>query len=154
MSAKVSIFKSTMDGEQVNIEFNIDKKEFETMKQRGTRFRSYLDPFFRLADDRLLEMNLRIMITQRAVKALSPDVQVAWHQLMGVLHGQQPSDPMYRSILQEAIQEVTEKLLAQGVPGDQVRNAVESTYGPISDDNGQKLVNIQKEESNGQSNNR
>lgn len=86
MSVKVSIHKVAADGEQVSTEINLDKHHYEQM-ERGVPLRKVLDPFFQLADDRLIEMNSRIIQANHMVRNLSPEAQVAIHNVMEILHG-------------------------------------------------------------------
>lgn len=128
MSIKISLFKSTADGEQLNSEFNLESHEYTRIKA-GERLREIFAPYFRLADDRLLEMNTRIMFANKLVRQLEPAAQVAFHNIMDVLHGQKPSDPTYAEMLQKSISETTESLIKQGIDPKLIKQIVRDSYG-------------------------
>jgi hypothetical protein len=130
MSVKYSLFKTTADGEQLNIEICPTNQELEQLR-RGVSARALYDVHFRVADDRMREMNIRILLAQTALKNYPPEVQVAFHNVMAVLHGAKPTDPAYEKLLLEAIQQTTEKLIASGVPSEQVAESVKHSYGNL-----------------------
>lgn len=90
--AKISIFKSSADGEQVNIELELRKDHYEKLAI-GESLREQLEPYFRLVDDRLLEMNKRIIASNMLVKQLPVDAQMAVTNVMDVLHGRSMGPP-------------------------------------------------------------
>jgi hypothetical protein len=146
MSVKYSLFKTTADGEQFNVEISPTNQELEQLK-RGVSARALFDSHFRVVDDRMREMNVRILIAQTALKSYPPEVQVAFHNIMSILHGAKPTDPTYEKLLLEAIQQVTERLLAQGIPSEQVAESVKHSYGNIVElaQQGQQPISVEKE---------
>ena len=128
MSVKISIFKSTADGEQLNQEYNVDKHEFARM-EKGETLREIFAPYLKFADQRLLECNLRIIIANKMVKALPVEAQMAVHNVMEVLHGQRPTIPEYAEILQKAIGDMARDLVQQGISEKQIRQIVTTAYG-------------------------
>ena len=89
MSVKLQIIKVTADGEQVSIEANLERRDFEAI-DKGVSLRAIFDPYFLLIDDRLLEMNKRIMAMNYMVKKLPVEAQVAINSIWDVLHGKVP----------------------------------------------------------------
>ena len=117
MACKISIFKTTADGEQVNIELDVSPEHLKQMEPRvvkrpgapdeivpGKTLREIFAPQFQLADDRLLEMNKRIMASNVLVKKLTPEQQYAVTNVLEVLHGRS-SGPAPDQILNEARRE-------------------------------------------------
>lgn len=117
MSTKISIFKTTADGEQVNVELELTQDHIKQMQptvvkrlgepdeiRPGKTLREIFEPHFRLVDDRLLEMNTRIMASNVLVKKLPPDAQYAVTNIFEVLHGRS-SGPAPAEILEEARRE-------------------------------------------------
>lgn len=90
--AKLSIIKVTADGEQCSIEVEVgldsvptlaDKSEYECLA-------IHVAPYFKLMDDRLLEMNERILGSNELVRRLTPEAQMAMHHALDVLMGKAP----------------------------------------------------------------
>ncbi len=112
MSTKISIFKTTADGEQVNVEIDLTAEHLKQMEPRkagdniipGKSLRQIFEPCFRLVDDRLFEMNERIMASNVMVKKLPVEGQMAIHNIMEVLHGRSQG-PAPAEILEEARRE-------------------------------------------------
>lgn len=117
MSTKISIFKTTADGEQVNVEIELTQEHLKQMQPSsrslpdktvqlvpGKSLREIFEPCFRLVDERLFEMNSRIMASNVLVKKLSPEAQYAVHNVMEVLHGKSQG-PAPAEILEEARRE-------------------------------------------------
>lgn len=121
--AKVSLFKSTADGEQLNYEFDLEAAPGDDLREK-------LDPYFQLVDDRLLEMNLRIMVGNKLVSHLPPEAQVAIHNVMEVMHGQKPTMPEFRDLLQQAVAEVVESLAKRGYNPTKLHKIIDNTYRP------------------------
>lgn len=126
MSTKISIFKTTADGEQVNVEIDLTAEHLKQMEPTvvravkgseivpGKSLRQIFEPCFRLVDDRLFEMNERIMASNVMVKKLPVEGQMAIHNIMEVLHGRSQG-PAPAEILEEARREraAAEAALAQ-----------------------------------------
>lgn len=121
--AKVSLFKSTADGEQLNYEFDLEAAPGDDLREK-------LDPYFQLVDDRLLEMNLRILVSNVMVAKLEPQLQVAFHSVMEVLHGQRPMVRDFDDLLQKAIGEVVESLAKRGYNPTKLHKVIDNTYRP------------------------
>jgi len=147
MSVKYSLFKTTADGEQLNIEINPTNQELQQLA-KGVPARVLFDTHFRVADDRMREMNIRILLAQTALKSYPPEVQVAFHNVMAILHGSKPTDPQYEKILLEAIQSVTESLISRGIPPEQVAESVKHSYGNIVELGQKPPVEVVKESEN------
>ena len=103
--AKINIIKITADGEQTSIE-----GEFEPLRSEESMLEQLM-PYYQLCDDRLFEMNLRILASNELVRRLTPDAQMAIHQVMEVLMGQAPKSDIAQ-IVKEG-QERREKELAE-----------------------------------------
>ena len=113
MATKISIFKTTADGEQVNVEIELTQEHIKQMQPAvikhpgkpdeiipGKALRQIFAPCFQLADDRLFEMNQRIMASNVLVRRLSPDAQFAIKNVFEVLHGRSRG-PAPAEILEE-----------------------------------------------------
>ena len=103
--AKINIIKITADGEQTAIE-----GEFEPLRGEKSMLEQLM-PYYQLCDDRLFEMNTRILASNELVKRLSPDAQMAVHHVMEVLMGQAPKSDIAQ-IVKEG-QERRQKELAE-----------------------------------------
>lgn len=128
MSVKISIYKSTADGEQLNQEYSVEKHEYDRLA-KGESLRDIFAPYLQFADYRLLECNMRLIISHKMVKSLSVEAQMAVHNVMEVLHGQKPSSPEYVDILQNAIAEAAKDFIAAGLDEKVIRKIVTSAYG-------------------------
>jgi len=95
--AKLMIIKQTAEGEQTSIE-----DEFNELSPVQIKV------FYKLVDDRLWEMNKRVIAANYLCKKLPVDAQMAIHNMLEVLHGMKPA-PSLELIIQEA----TEEMLAQ-----------------------------------------
>ena len=117
--AKINIIKITADGEQTSIEgeftpegdYQIKHPDGTIETKKGKPMLEQLLPYYQLCDDRLFEMNLRILASNELVRRLSPDAQMAIHQVMEVLMGQAPKSDIAQ-IVKEG-QERREKELAE-----------------------------------------
>ena len=118
--AKINIIKITADGEQTSIEGEFTpEKDYQVKLQpsgaietrKGRPMLEQLMPYYQLCDDRLFEMNTRILASNELVRRLSPDAQMAIHQVMEVLMGQAPKSDIAQ-IVKEG-QERREKELAE-----------------------------------------
>lgn len=104
MSVKMTIIKHTADGEQLSIEAEVGP---EFIPSEGG-LRGYLDPYFRLMDDRLMELNKRIIASNYMVKKLPTEAQMAMHNIMDVLHGHKPG-PAIEEIIVEAADDLEKR---------------------------------------------
>lgn len=127
MSIKISLFKSTADGEQLNMEFALEREEYARIKS-GEPLRKMFDPYFRLADDRLWEMNIRIMLANTMVRKLSPEARFAVNNVMDVLHATK-MDSTFADALKQAAIEVTNNLVAGGSDRAKVDQAIRQSFG-------------------------
>lgn len=89
---KVTVFKATADGEQIQVEIPLTREHFDKLKNGG-RLRDILAPAFDLADDRLLEFNLRIMKMNRLVSKLPPEAAMAVKNVLEIHAGQVQGPP-------------------------------------------------------------
>ena len=121
--AKINIIKITADGEQTSIEgdFTPEKDQTAVMHPSGQKetikglpMLEQLMPYYQLCDDRLFEMNTRILASNELVRRLTPDAQVAVHHVMEVLMGQAPKSDIDK-IVKEG-QERRQKELAEIAP--------------------------------------
>ncbi len=105
--AKINIIKITADGEQTSIEgdFTPEKDQTAVMHPSGQKetikgrpMLEQLMPYYQLCDDRLFEMNLRILASNELVRRLSPDAQMAIHNVMEVLMGQAPKSDIAKIV--------------------------------------------------------
>ena len=121
--AKINIIKITADGEQTSIE-----GEFEPLwdKEKEAYFPMLLQvaPYLQMLDDRLFEMNLRILASNELVKRLSPDAQMAIHNVMEVLMGQAPKSDIAK-IVKEG-QERRQKELAELAEKERAKKVTKS----------------------------
>lgn len=88
--AKINIIKITADGEQTSIEGEFVPEEGPMLEQ--------LMPYYQLCDDRLFEMNTRILASNELVRRLTPDAQMAVHNVMEVLMGQAPKSDINKIV--------------------------------------------------------
>ena len=102
--AKINIIKITADGEQTSIEGDFTPIEGKPMLEQ-------VAPYLQMLDDRLFEMNTRILASNELVRRLTPDAQMAVHHVMEVLMGQAPKSDINK-IVKEG-QERRQKELAE-----------------------------------------
>lgn len=89
---KLGIIKVTAEGEQCSIDAEVSPNDI-IVKEGQTFYEALQDtvsPYFKLMDDRLWEMNSRIMATNELVRRLVPEAQVAVKYVCEVLMGQVP----------------------------------------------------------------
>ncbi len=104
--AKINIIKITADGEQTSIEGEFEPKKDYQVKhfdgtieiKKGQPMLEQLMPYYQLCDDRLFEMNTRILASNELVRRLSPDAQMAIHNVMEVLMGQAPKSDIAKIV--------------------------------------------------------
>lgn len=77
---KFTAIKVTADGEQISIEGEIDVKAGKLFEQ--------VEPYLQMMDDRLFNMNKRVIGSNYLVKQLPAEVQMAVHRVFETLHGQ------------------------------------------------------------------
>lgn len=109
MSAKITIIQVTADGEQVSVEYNVDKRDYEVMLPKrlrhpdpsapqgfrdeivpGQTLRQILDPYFKLLDERKFEINKRVQAAnyyQKKLAKLSPETFGLVNEIWDILHG-------------------------------------------------------------------
>ncbi len=117
--AKISIIKITADGEQTSIEGEFEPEKDYQVKQidgtiettKGRPMLEQLMPYYQLCDDRLFEMNSRILASNELVRRLTPDAQMAVHNVMEVLMGQAPKSDIAQ-IVKEGQQRREKELAA------------------------------------------
>ncbi len=112
--AKLTISKVTADGEQTLIEEEI-----------GAGDKSVLSAYYKIVDDRLWEMNKRVIAANYLCKKLPAEAQMAIHNMMDVLHGRKPG-PSIELIVQEA----TEEMLKQREAADEAADALSDIKQP------------------------
>ncbi len=110
--ARLHIIKTTAEGEQCS--FEIDDPTDEDTKK-----------LFKQMDDRLWEMNKRIIAANYLCKKLPAEAQMAIHNMMDVLHGRKPG-PSIELIVQEA----TEEMLAEREAGEEAAEALSDKKQP------------------------
>ena len=86
---KVSIAKMTAEGEQLSVEFDLH----DSALPEGHEDRATLKGVLKFLDERLLEMNLRVINANRKVRELEPKAQIAVHEFMDVLYGRKQQAP-------------------------------------------------------------
>ena len=105
--AKINIIKITADGEQTSIEgdFTPEKDhmvstgvDHQMKLVKGRTMLEQLMPYYQLCDDRLFEMNTRILASNELVRRLTPDAQMAVHNVMEVLMGQAPKSDIAKIV--------------------------------------------------------
>ena len=104
MAVKIGMHKTSAEGEMLTIEVDMDRNHYDALKH-GVRLRDQLEPYFQLLDDRLLEMNNRIIASNYMVKKLPVEAQMAIHNVIDVLYGRTAGPPA-DAILKEAHEEV------------------------------------------------
>ena len=82
---KVTVQKATGEGEYISVEAQVPGDVLKNNDK--VRLRRYLAPGFDLIDDRLFEMNRRIIMANKLVKQASPDVQFIIHSVLEGMHG-------------------------------------------------------------------
>ncbi len=91
MDCKLTILKQTAEGENISLEANFDPKE-----QTGEELRESLSSCFDLIDIRLREMNMRVIASNRMVKKMPAEAQVAISQAIDMLFGRAPKQDIVR----------------------------------------------------------
>ena len=117
--AKINIIKITADGEQTSIEgefeptlsYQVKAIDGTVTTVPGKPLLEQLLPYYQLADDRLFEMNERILASNELVRRLSPDAQMAVHHVCEVLMGQAPKSDIAKLVKEG--QQRREKELAE-----------------------------------------
>ncbi len=117
--AKINIIKITADGEQTSIEgeftpegdYQVKHPDGTIEIKKGQPMLEQLMPYYQLCDDRLFEMNTRILASNELVRRLTPEAQMAVHHVMEVLMGQAPKSDINK-IVKEG-QERRQKELAE-----------------------------------------
>ena len=108
--AKINIIKITADGEQTSIEGEFEP-QWDPKTESYRPMLPQLMPYYQLCDDRLFEMNSRILASNELVRRLTPDAQMAVHNVMEVLMGQAPKSDIAQTVKEG--QERREKELAE-----------------------------------------
>ncbi len=104
MKAKLTIIKATAEGEQVSVEGEIDSEEHKVTREY---LRGEFEPFFGLIDDRLREMNMRVIASNHLVKHMPAEAQMAITQAHDMLYGRAPKEEVNR-IYEEVRKEAQE----------------------------------------------
>ena len=90
---KLGVIKVTAEGEQCNIEAEVAPENI--VVKEGQSFydalQEFLAPYFKLMDDRLWNMNKRILASNELVRRLEPEAQMAVKYVCEVLMGQVPN---------------------------------------------------------------
>lgn len=116
MNIKLNVIKVTADGEQLSIEAEFNHNEVGP----ETDLLNLLTPYFKLADDRMFEMNKRIISSGWMAKRLTPEEQMHLHEVIEMLHGRKPS-----SVVDEMYQEATDNVDKQATNALRKAKAVE-----------------------------
>ena len=95
--AKINIIKITADGEQTSIEGEFEP-QWDPKTESYRPMLPQLMPYYELCDDRLFEMNNRILASNELVRRLTPDAQMAVHNVMEVLMGQAPKSDIAQTV--------------------------------------------------------
>ena len=104
MKVKLGIIKATAEGEQVNVEGELDTDQHEITRET---LQKEFEPFFGLIDDRLREMNMRVIASNHLVKRMPAEAQQAIHNAHDMLYGRAPKEEV-KNIFEEVRQEVQE----------------------------------------------
>lgn len=125
MSAKFQIIAVTSDGEQISIEYTLEKRDYERL-EKGERLHNILAPYFQLKDDRLLEVNRRVQAVgyyQKKLAKLSPEAYNMVNEIWDILHGRRPGPAVDEVVERDrletlaAIEAARLKLEGGGDPG-------------------------------------
>ncbi len=89
---KLNIIKVTADGEQCSIDVEVSPESIPRRlgKSHYEDLVAHVAPYYKLMDERLLEMNERILGSNELVRRLPPEAQVAMHHALDVLMGRAP----------------------------------------------------------------
>ena len=96
MSVKVQIIKLISDGEQVSVEANLERRDFEQV-EKGTPLLVHFKPYFDLVDDRSYEKNKRVQASgyyQKKLAKLSPEAYTMVIEIWDILHGRKDGRPV------------------------------------------------------------
>ena len=130
---KITIHKVTADGEQVSVEVPLTSDMLRLAQRGEVTLRTYLTPILELMDDRLLEMNKRIIASNYLTKKLPVDAQVALHNVLDVLHGKS-SGPATEEVLEAARREYDEqKRKAENATATSPLQGIEEIPGAVED---------------------
>lgn len=122
MNAKITIIQVTADGEQVSVDYNMDKHDYDRLlpKRRsvadakmphgyrdeivpGETIRQILDPYFKLMDERRFEINKRVQAAnyyQKQLSKLSPEAHQMVTEIWEILHGRRQG-PALDAVLEQ-----------------------------------------------------
>ena len=112
---KLVIQKQTAEGEQIAIEGNIPEGILAQYASDPGAVSTFARPFFKLADDRLWEMNARLVAVHNRIKLLPehlrPVVDLILQELHGMLYGQVSAADIREAVERDkqAIQEQMQK---------------------------------------------
>lgn len=99
---KLGIIRVTAEGEQCNIEAEVSPNDI--VVPEGKTFDEALHdtmaPYFKLLDDRLWEMNCRIMASNELDRSLEPEARMAVRHVCEVLMGQVPRSDIDKLVKQ------------------------------------------------------
>ena len=99
---KVSVFRVSAEGEQVNVELHVPDKVLMLAREgHPDALDQYLAPAFRVVDARLIEMNRRIIAAKAVVSQYSPEVRAAVSEVVDIIHGNVP-DAQLKALLRQA----------------------------------------------------
>lgn len=115
MKGKIQMIKATAEGEQLMCEADWDSDELQKkgiFNEEGLR--KELSPVFDVIDGRLKEMNMRVIASNRLVKRLPAEAQMAINQAIDYLYGKAPKADIVREFedAQKEAQENEDKAYA------------------------------------------
>lgn len=94
---KVSVFRQTADGEQVNVELQVpDKIRMGAQAGDLASLDAFLLPAFRVVDARLIEMNRRIVAAKAIVATYPAEVRMKVNEVVNIILGNVPQAEMER----------------------------------------------------------
>jgi len=102
--AKIILCKTAADGEAINVEVELTKQHYDAMS-KGAKLYDVFKPFFDFCDDRMIEMNERIIASNFLVQRLSPEARVAFNSVVDVLAGR-TAGPAREEVIEAARAEV------------------------------------------------
>ena len=106
---KVTIQKATGEGEYISVEAQIPG---DVLKMNDkVRLRGYLSMGIDLIDDRLFEMNRRVLFANELVRQQTPEVQFVIHSILEGMHGvlyrgNQPIVPVGKEVEEQVAKQI------------------------------------------------
>lgn len=123
---KIVIQKTVGDlGETWMVEVPLERVKADTEEQVVAQIKNRLDPALRVMDDRLLNLNLRLLNRNAMARKLAPEANEALNQVVQMMYGRRQGPVM---VDQDGVIQDTSM---PKIPEDQVQGNVERAAGAL-----------------------